>query len=77
MPLILAIDLYIDDIERAMNGGRGWVKLGRPLADVLVEWLNFGRPATAIAPFHTILAIALLSSVGVACAHAYGISSPF
>ena len=77
LPLILAIDLYIDDIERAMNGGRGWVKLGRPLADVLVEWLNFGRPATAIAPLHTILAIALLSSVGVACARAYGISSPF
>lgn len=77
LPLILAIDLYIDDIERAMNGNRGWVKVGRPLADSLVEWLNFGRPATAIAPLHTLLAIALLSAVGVACARAYGIRSPF
>ncbi len=77
LPLILAIDLYIDDIERAMNGNRGWVKVGRPLADSLVEWLNFGRPATAIAPLHTFLAIALLSALGVACARVYGIRSPF
>ena len=66
-PLLLTIDLYIDDIGRAMDGNRGWVKVGRPLADALVEWLNFGRPATAVAPLHTIVAIALLSAVGVAC----------
>ncbi len=76
-PLILAVDLYIDDVGRAMDGNRGWVKVGRPLADALVEWLNFGRPATAVAPLHTIVAIALLSAVGVVCARAYGIRSPF
>ena len=76
-PLLLTIDLYIDDIGRAMDGNRGWVKVGRPLADALVEWLNFGRPATAVAPLHTIVAIALLSAVGVACARVYGIRSPF
>tara|TARA_B100000073_G_C23352470_1_gene419453 strand:- start:2 stop:376 length:375 start_codon:yes stop_codon:yes gene_type:complete len=76
-PLLLSIDLYIDDVERAMDGSLGWVRVGRPLADALVEWLNFGRPATAVAPLHTLVAIVLLSVVGVACARAYGIRSPF
>ena len=77
LPLLLAVDLYIDDIERAMYGNLGWVKVGRPLADVLVGWLNFGRPATAVSPLYTLVAIAILSLVGVACARAYGIRSPF
>lgn len=76
-PLLIAVDLYIDDIERAMQGSLYWVRVGRPLADALVESLNFGRPATAVAPLYTLLAIALLSAVGVACARAYGIRSPF
>ena len=76
-PLLLAVDLYIDDIERAMNGKLTWVRVGRPLADVLVGWLNFGRPATAASPLYTLVAIAILSLVGVACARAYGIRSPF
>ena len=76
-PLLIAIDLYIDDIERAMQGSFYWVRVGRPLADALVESLNFGRPATAVAPLYTLVAIAVLSAVGVACARAYGIRSPF
>ena len=76
-PLLLTIDLYIDDIGRAMHGNRGWVRVGRPFADLLVELLNFGRPATAIAPLHALLAIALLSFVGVICARIYGVRSPF
>ena len=76
-PLLIAIDLYIDDIERAMQGSFDWVRVGRPLADALVESLNFGRPATAVAPLYTLVAIAVLSAVGVACARAYGIRSPF
>ena len=76
LPLLLAVDLYIDDIERAMNGNLGWVRVGRPLADVLVGWLNFGRPVTAVSPLYTLVAIAILSLVGVACARAYGIRSP-
>lgn len=51
LPLILSVNLYIDDIERAMDGSLGWVRLGRPLADVLTEWLNFGRPLVAVTPF--------------------------
>ena len=77
LPLILSVDLYIDDIERAMDGSRGWVRVGRPLADTLVEWLNFGSPATAVAPLYTLVAIAFLSSVGVAVARVHGIRSPF
>ena len=76
-PLLLSVDLYIDDIERAIDGGLGWVRVGRPLADVLLEWLNFGRPATAVAPLYTLVAMALLSAVGVLCARAYAIRSPF
>ena len=77
LPVLLAVDLYIDDLERAMDGRLNWVRVGRPLADTLVEWLNFGRPATAVAPLYTLVSIALLSAVGVACARAYGIRSPF
>ena len=76
-PLILGVDLYVDDLERAMDGRLSWVRVGRPGADVLVEWLNFGRPATAVSPLYTLLAIALLSAVGVVCARAYGVRSPF
>ena len=76
-PLLIAVDLYIDDVERAMQGSFYWVRVGRPLADVLVQSLNFGRPATAVAPLYTLVAIALLSAVGVACTRAYGIRSPF
>ena len=72
LPLILSVNLYIDDIERAMDGSLGWVRLGRPLADVLMEWLNFGRPLVAVAPLHTLAAIAVLSLTGVMCARAYG-----
>ena len=76
-PLLIAVDLYIDDVERAMRGTLYWVRVGRPLADLLVESLNFGRPVTAMAPLYTLVAIALLSAVGVACSRAYGIRSPF
>ena len=77
LPLLLAVDLYIDDLERAMDGNLNWVRVGRPLADTLVEWLNFGRPAMAVATLYTLVSIALLSAVGVACARAHGIRSPF
>ena len=77
LPLLLAVDHYIDDLERAMVGNMHWVRVGRPLADVLVEALNFGRPATAVAPLYMLVAIGLLSAVGVACARTYGIRSPF
>ena len=77
LPLILGVDLYVDDLERAMDGRLSWVRVGRPGADVLVEWLNFGRPATAVSPLYTLLAIAVLSAVGVVCARAYGVRSSF
>ena len=76
-PLLMSVDLYIDDIERAMDGSLGWVRVGRPLADALVGWLNFGHPLTAVAPLNTVVAMVLLSAVGVACARVYGIRSPF
>ena len=60
MPLLLGVDLYIDDLEWAMDGSLRWVRVGRPLADALVGWLNFGRPATAVAPLYTLMVIALL-----------------
>ena len=63
LPLLLAVDLYIDDLERAMDGNLNWVRVG--------------RPATAVAPLYTLVSIALLSAVGVACARAHGIRSPF
>tara|TARA_B100001121_G_scaffold238886_1_gene212680 strand:+ start:403 stop:657 length:255 start_codon:yes stop_codon:yes gene_type:complete len=31
--LLMAIDLYIDDVERATQGSFYWVRVGRPLAD--------------------------------------------
>ena len=76
-PLLMSVDLYVDDIERAMDGHMGWVRLGRPLADALMGWLSFGRPVIAVAPLYTLVAVVLLSAVGVICARAYGIRSPF
>ena len=32
-PLMISVDLYIDDVERAMQGSLYWVRVGRPLAD--------------------------------------------
>ena len=76
-PLLMSVDLYVDDIERAMDGHMGWVRLGRPLADALMGWLSFGSPVIAVAPLYTLVAVVLLSAVGVICARAYGIRSPF
>ena len=77
LPLILQVDLYVDDIERSMDGHLNWVRVGRPLADMLFEVMNFGRPATAVSPLFTLVAIVLLSLAGVACSRAYAIRSPF
>ena len=63
-PLLIAVDLYIDDVKRALQGSFYWVRVVRPLADVLVQSLNFGRPATALAPLYTLVAIALLLQLG-------------
>ena len=30
LPLILSVDLYVDDLERAMDGASDWVRVGRP-----------------------------------------------
>ena len=37
------------------------VRVGRRLADALVEWVSVNRPLTAVAPLYTQVAIALLS----------------
>ena len=76
-PVILFVDRYIDDFSRSIRGHLNWVSVGRPLADEVFSLVNFGRPAVAVAPLHTVLAIVLLAFAGLMFARAYGLRSPF
>lgn len=76
-PLMLSVDRYIDDIDRSMYGRMNWDRAGRPLADWLFSVVNFGKPAVAVAPLHTMGGLAVLALAGVSFARAYGLRSPF
>jgi len=76
-PIILSVDRYIDDIDRSMNGRMNWDRAGRPLADFLVGAANFGRPAVAVSPLYTLVAVAVLALAAVVISRCYGVRSPF
>lgn len=76
LPILLFVHRYIDDYGRSMDGEFRWAEVGRPLAEALFWLLNFGTPATAVAPLHQLLAIAILAFTGAVAARAYGVRSP-
>lgn len=61
LPIILSNRYYIDDIGRALHGYTHWKRDGRPLADVVMQILNFGKPILDLSPITQILSIFSLS----------------
>ena len=61
LPIILADRYYNDDLSRALKGVTGWNGDGRPLTDLLIRFLTFGRPAVDISPLPLILSVLVLS----------------
>ena len=61
LPILLADRYYNDDLSRALKGVTGWNGDGRPLTDLLIRFLTFGRPAVDISPLPLILSVFLLA----------------
>ncbi len=60
-PILLANRYYIDDLGRGLYGYSRWKLDGRPLANVLMQILNFGKPLLDLSPITQILSIFVLS----------------
>ncbi len=76
LPIILFVNLYVDDMQRSMAGNLSWGDIGRPLADALFSLINFGSPAVAVAPLLQLLSVAIGSLSAVLIARAHGIRAP-
>lgn len=76
LPIILFVNLYIDDMQRSMAGNLSWGDVGRPLADALFSFINFGTPAVAVAPLLQLLSVVIGSLTAVLIARTHGIRSP-
>ncbi|EPB1862547.1 glucosyltransferase domain-containing protein [Escherichia coli] len=62
LPIILADRLYIDDILRSQTGKTRWWVNARPLADSVMEWMNFnGTNIVDVSPLNLLLAILIFS----------------
>ena len=61
LPVILADRYYNDDLSRALKGATGWNGDGRPLTELLIRFLTFGRPAVDVSPLPLILSVLVLA----------------
>lgn len=62
LPIIIANRYYNDDLSRALNGQLGWNEDGRPLMQLLLQFLGGGSGlAVDIAPLPLILALIVLA----------------
>lgn len=76
LPIILFVNLYVDDMKRSIEGNLSWGEVGRPLADTIFSLINFGSPAVAVAPLLQLLSVAIGSLTAVLIARAHGIRAP-
>ncbi|MDE9467074.1 glucosyltransferase domain-containing protein [Xenorhabdus bovienii] len=61
IPIFLSGSFYRDDNGRVISQYYDWDLDGRPLANFIIKFLNFGERLTDIAPFSQILAIIIAS----------------
>ncbi|MGT5005360.1 glucosyltransferase domain-containing protein [Escherichia coli] len=62
LPIILADRLYIDDILRSQTGQTRWFVNARPLADYVMEWMNFnGENIVDVSPLNLIISLLIFS----------------
>lgn len=68
-PVVFSVGYYLDDLGRSLWGYTLWGGNARPLADLVMTVLNFGKPLQDISPIPQILAIAALAfTIAAACA---------
>ncbi len=68
-PVIFSVGYYLDDLGRSLWGYTSWSGNARPLADLVMTVLNFGKPLQDISPIPQILAVAALAfAIAAACA---------
>ncbi len=61
LPIILADRYYNDDLSRSLFGASGWMKDARPLTELVMLGINFGRPLADISPLPLLLGMAALA----------------
>ncbi len=63
LPIIQANYFYIDDLGRVQDGLTQWGLVGRPLASVVLDLIDFSNgPITDLAPLPLLLAVVILAS---------------
>ena len=60
-PIILADRYYNDDLSRSLLGASEWNGDGRPLTELIMLLINFGRPLADISPLPLMMSTVLLS----------------
>lgn len=64
-PVVKADRYFIDDYNRAILGYLSWSDNGRPLADIVMTFLNFGTVISDVSPLTQVLGIASIFSVAI------------
>jgi hypothetical protein len=64
-PIVNADRFYIDDLGRARLGYLSWTPAGRPLANFVVETLNFGTPISDLSPFLQLIALLMVAGLAL------------
>lgn len=77
IPLILANCYYIDDVGRFANTDFNWMKDGRPLMQIMAQFLGFGKPYLDIFPLGQLIASIILNYTLILWGRKYfGLESP-
>lgn len=63
LPLLITNSQYYDDIGRSVYGYFSWGIDGRPLSDLIFNFIDLGSPATDIAPLPQILSIFIMTTL--------------
>ncbi|MGI4876697.1 MAG: glucosyltransferase domain-containing protein [Janthinobacterium lividum] len=64
LPIMLAGRPYLDDIGRNLTGSAGWTQVGRPMANLTMEAMNFSLDyITNLSPLPLLLSIIILAAV--------------
>ncbi|MDF7784027.1 glucosyltransferase domain-containing protein [Pantoea stewartii] len=65
IPLFMFGGYYIDDMLRSLNGNTDWIANGRPIAEIFMKFIYFGKKMADISPIPQLIALGI-SSITIA-----------
>jgi Glucosyl transferase GtrII len=76
LPICIADRYHLEDWRRLLDGRFGWTGEGRPLTELLMTLLNFGRPFKDLSPLPQLAALIVLSYNAVLISRKFSMRSP-